>query len=103
VKAPSNDPLTIVAIARTMREMAPGHPITRHLTVGYCKGGDEAIESRIYQPQHIEKLVAWGGQVSIRHIVKYIEPGIDLITMEPKLSMTMTAARRWPMMRSCAR
>jgi hypothetical protein len=60
VKAPSNDPLTIVAIARTMIEMAPGHPITRHLTVGYCKGGDEAIESRIYQPQHIEKLVAWG-------------------------------------------
>jgi D-arabinose 1-dehydrogenase-like Zn-dependent alcohol dehydrogenase len=89
VKAPSNDPLTIVAIARTMIEMAPGHPITRHLTVGYCKGGDEAIESRIYQPQHIEKLVAWGGRASIRHSVKYIRPGIDLITMDPKLSMTM--------------
>jgi Acyl-CoA reductase (LuxC) len=89
VKAPSNDPLTMVAIARTMIEMAPDHPITRHLTVGYWKGGDEAIESRIYHPQHIEKLVAWGGQASIRHIVKYIQPGIDLITMDPKLSMTM--------------
>ena len=89
VKVPSNDPLTMVAIARTMIDMAPSHPITRHFTVGYWKGGDEAIESRIYQPQHIEKLVAWGGHASIRHIAKYIQPGIDLITMDPKLSTTM--------------
>jgi hypothetical protein len=89
VKVPSNDPLTMVAIARTMIDMAPSHPITRHLTVGYWKGGDEAIESRIYQPQHIEKLVAWGGQSSIRHIAKYMQPGIDLLTLDPKLSTTM--------------
>jgi hypothetical protein len=89
VKVPSNDPLTMGAIARTMIDMAPHHPITRHLTVGYWKGGDEAIESRIYQPRHIEKLVAWGGQASIRHIAKYIQPGIDLITMDPKFSTTM--------------
>ena len=63
--------------------------LARGIGIGLWKGGDEAIESRIYQPQHIEKLVAWGGQASIRHIVKYIQPGIDLITMDPKLSMTM--------------
>jgi Acyl-CoA reductase (LuxC) len=38
VKLPSNDPLTAIAIARTMIEMAPDHPVTRHFSVGYWKG-----------------------------------------------------------------
>ncbi|HYB82587.1 MAG TPA: acyl-CoA reductase, partial [Mycobacterium sp.] len=50
IKAPSNDPLTAFAIARTLAEVAPGHPITRHLAVGYWKGGDLAVEEPLYQP-----------------------------------------------------
>jgi len=89
VKTPSNDPLTAVAIARTMVDMAPDHPLTRHLSVAYWKGGDGEIEDRLYQPQNIEKIVAWGGLSSISHIVKYLQPGIDLITLDPKLSSTI--------------
>ncbi len=40
IKAPSNDPLTAIAIARTLADVAPDHPITKHLVVGYWKGGD---------------------------------------------------------------
>ena len=43
IKTPSNDPLTAAAIARTMIEMAPDHPLTRHLSVAYWKGGDDKI------------------------------------------------------------
>lgn len=89
IKVPSNDPLTMGAIARTMIEMAPDHPLTKHVTVGYWKGGDEAVEERIYQPQNIEKLVAWGGFASVKHITKYLQPGIDLITLDPKSSTTL--------------
>jgi acyl-CoA reductase-like NAD-dependent aldehyde dehydrogenase len=89
IKVPSNDPLTMGAIARTMIDMAPDHPLTRHLTVGYWKGGDEAVEEQIYQPRHIEKLVAWGGFASVKHITKYLQPGIDLITLDPKSSTTL--------------
>jgi len=89
IKTPSNDPLTAVAMARTMIEMAPDHPITRHLSVAYWKGGDEAVESAIYVPGCIEKIVAWGGFGSIRHITRYLQPGIDLITLDPKLSGTI--------------
>jgi hypothetical protein len=106
VKAPSNDPLTMSAIARTMIEMAPNHPLTRHLSVGYWKGGDEAVEEKIYQPRHIEKLVAWGGFASIKHITKYLQPGIDLITLDPKSSSTMigrAALKDEPTMREVAR
>jgi len=89
IKTPSNDPLTAAAIARTMVDMAPDHPITRHLSVAYWKGGDEKVEAELYKPANIEKIVAWGGMASITHIVKYLQPGIDLITLDPKLSSTI--------------
>jgi hypothetical protein len=89
IKLPSNDPLTMGAIARTMIDIDPNHPLTRHLTVAYWKGGDEAVEQKIYQPRHIEKLIAWGGIASVKHIAKYIQPGIDLITLDPKSSITL--------------
>lgn len=89
IKTPSNDPLTASAIARTMIDMAPNHPITRHISVAYWKGGDPAIEDHLYLPKNVEKIVAWGGMASIKHIAKYIQPGIDLITLDPKLSSTI--------------
>jgi hypothetical protein len=89
IKTPSNDPLTATACARTMIEMAPDHPITRHLSVAYWKGGDESFEDQLYRPKNIEKIIAWGGFASITHIAKYIQPGIDLITLDPKLSSSI--------------
>lgn len=92
IKAPSNDPLTAIAIARTLADIAPNHPITRHLAVGYWKGGDLAVEEALYQPQHIEKIVAWGGMASVKHITRYIQPGLELIALDPKRSATIIGA-----------
>jgi len=89
IKSPSNDPLTAAAIARTLIELAPEHPVTRHLSVAYWKGGDSEVEAALYQPRNIEKIIAWGGLASITHIAKYLQPGIDLITLDPKLSSTI--------------
>jgi Acyl-CoA reductase (LuxC) len=89
IKAPSNDPLTALAIARTMVEMAPDHPLTRHLSVAYWKGGDTAIEERLYRPEYVEKIIAWGGLQSVRHVTRYIQPGLELITLDPKRSATI--------------
>jgi Acyl-CoA reductase (LuxC) len=89
IKTPSNDPMTAVAFAQTMIKMDPAHPMTRHVAVAYWRGGDEAIESRLYQPRNVEKIVAWGGFASVKHISKYLQPGIDLITLDPKLSASI--------------
>jgi acyl-CoA reductase-like NAD-dependent aldehyde dehydrogenase len=89
IKTPSNDPLTAVAIAKTMIRMAPDHPLTKHLAVAYWPGGNEEIESRLYHPRNVEKIIAWGGMASIKHIARYIQPGIDLITLDPKFSASI--------------
>ncbi|MGC9542082.1 acyl-CoA reductase [Streptomyces sp. UG1] len=89
IKMPSNDPCTAAAIVRTMIDLDPGHPVTRHFAVAYWKGGDEEVERRIYRPSRIEKLTAWGGMASMTHIQKYLVPGIELISMNPKLSVSV--------------
>jgi hypothetical protein len=92
IKAPSNDPFTALAVARTMVDMAPTHPITRHLSVAYWRGGDLAVEQRLYRPEHIEKIVAWGGFASLKHVTQYIQPGLELISLDPKLSASIIGA-----------
>lgn len=89
IKAPSNDPLTAMAIARTLSDIAPDHPITKHLAVGYWKGGDEEVEVQLYKPEHVEKIVAWGGLASVKHVTRYIQPGLELIALDPKRSATI--------------
>lgn len=89
IKLPSNDPLTACAIVRTMIEMAPDHPVTRHMSVAYWKGGDEVLERQLYHPSAIQRITAWGGMSSMTHIQKYLVPGIELIPMNPKLSISI--------------
>jgi Acyl-CoA reductase (LuxC) len=89
IKSPSNDPFTALAIVQTMCDMAPDHPLTKHISVAYWKGGDEEFERAFYQPHNIEKIVAWGGLSSVKHVTKYIQPGLELISLDPKRSISI--------------
>lgn len=89
IKTPSNDPFTAAALVQTMIEIDPDHPVTKHFSVAYWKGGDEEIEKQIIQPSRLERVTAWGGMASMRHIQKYLVPGIELIPANPKLSISI--------------
>lgn len=89
VKSPSNDPFTAVAIAKAMIAMDPDHPITRHMTVAYWKGGDLNFEKKLYDTRHIDKIVAWGGPASMNHIRQHLTSGLDLIALDPKVSASI--------------
>ena len=89
IKTPSNDPLTASAIARTMIELDATYPVVKHLAVAYWKGGDEFMDSQIIRTARIDKITAWGGMASVKHIQKFLVPGIDLTALNPKYSMSM--------------
>jgi hypothetical protein len=89
IKSPSNDPLTANAIARTLIDLAPDHPLTRHIAVAYWKGGDDYMDSQIIRTSRIDKITAWGGMSSVKHIQKFLTPGIDLTALNPKYSMSL--------------
>lgn len=89
IKTPSNDPFTGPAIVRTMCDMDADHPLTKHVAIGYWRGGDTALEEKLYQPHNIEKIIAWGGYASVKHVTKYIQPGLELIALDPKRSASV--------------
>ena len=103
IKVPSNDPLTALAIARTMADMAPGSSADAAPRGGLLEGRRPRVEKQLYQPHNIEKIVAWGGFASVNHVTRYIQPGLELISLDPKCSATIIGPEAFASDASCAR
>lgn len=88
-KMPSSDPFTCAAILRTMADIDASHPVVRSMSAVYWKGGDERIERTLYRPQYFDKIVAWGGGEAINNVIKYLGPGIQLVSFDPKTSISI--------------
>lgn len=88
LKLPANDLFTASAILRTMAEVDPEHPVTRSFSAVYWKGGDREVESAIMRPQYFDKLVVWGGEGSVRGALQYAGPGFEIVSFDPKVSMS---------------
>jgi hypothetical protein len=88
-KMSSSDPFTTVAILRTMAEIDPGHPIVKSMSAVYWRGGDAATEGVLLRPQYFDKIVGWGGGDAINNLIKYTGPGLQLISFDPKTSISM--------------
>jgi hypothetical protein len=88
-KLPSSDPFTTVAVLRTMADIDPTHPVVRSMSAVYWPGGDDYVERTIYRPQYFDKIVAWGGGPAIQNVIKYLGPGIQLVSFDPKSSISM--------------
>jgi hypothetical protein len=88
-KMPSADPFTAVAVLRTMADIEPDHPVVRSISAVYWRGGDASVESVLYRPQYFDKLVAWGGGPAIANAAKYVGPGFQLISFDPKTSIAV--------------
>ena len=89
LKLPSNDLFTAPAILLTMAGIDPEHPIVQSFSAVYWRGGDREVESLIFRPQYFDKLVAWGGESAIRSAKDYIGPGFELVSFDPKTSISM--------------
>jgi hypothetical protein len=88
-KMSSSDPFTTVAILRTMAEIDPNHPILLSNSAVYWRGGDEKIEPILFRPQYFDKIVGWGGGDAINNLIKYTGPGLQLVSFDPKTSISM--------------
>jgi len=88
LKLPSNDLFTATAILRTMAHLAPAHPTVRSFSAVYWRGGNETVESQLFRPQYFDKLVAWGGESAIRSAKQYAGPGFELVSFDPKTSIS---------------
>ena len=88
-KMSSSDPFTMVAILRIMAAIDRTHPLVQSMSAVYWRGGDDAVENVLYRPQYFDKIVAWGGGDAINNVVKYLGPGFQLVSFDPKTSISM--------------
>jgi len=88
-KMSSSDPFTTVAILRTMADIDPNHAIVKSMSAVYWRGGDNSVEQVLYRPQYFDKIVAWGGGDAINNVIKYLGPGFQLVSFDPKTSISM--------------
>ena len=88
-KMGSSDPFMTVAVLRTMMEVDPEHPVLRSMSAVYWRGGDERVERALFRPQYFDKIVAWGGGDAISNVIKYLMPGLQLVSFDPKTSISM--------------
>jgi hypothetical protein len=88
-KMSSSDPFTTVAILRTMANIDPNHAIVKSMSAVYWRGGDDSVEQVLYRPQYFDKIVAWGGGDAINNVIKYLGPGFQLVSFDPKTSISM--------------
>jgi hypothetical protein len=88
-KMPSSDPFSCVAVLRTMADIDPEHPVVKSMSAVYWRGGDERIERTLYRPQYVNRIVAWGGGPAIDNVIRYLCPGLQLVSFDPKTSISM--------------
>lgn len=89
LKMASNDLFTATAILRTMADIDADHPVTRSFCAVYWRGGDDQLESAILRSQYFDKIVVWGGEAAVRHVQKYLGPGLEMVSFDPKVSISM--------------
>jgi hypothetical protein len=72
-----------------MADIDPDHPVVKSMSAVYWRGGDERIERTIYRPQYFSRIVAWGGGSAIDNVIRYLSPGLQLVSFDPKTSISM--------------
>ena len=89
IKMASNDVFTTPAVLQTMAMLGTDHPMVRSFSAVYWRGGDTSVESILLRAQFFEKLIVWGGLSAVDSMAKYIGPGIELISFDPKSSISV--------------
>lgn len=65
IKLPSGALVAGAALALAMHVTAPEHPLTRHASIAYWPGGDDAVESVLLRHGAFERIVIWGSRASV--------------------------------------
>ena len=60
IKCPAEATATTAVLALAMDAVDPRHPIARHSSLVYWKGGDRQVEDVLLAPNVFDRLVVWG-------------------------------------------
>jgi len=65
IKCPAGNRSAAAILAVAMNEVDPQHPLARHTSLVYWKGGDKRVEDVLFAPGAFDRVVVWGTQETV--------------------------------------
>ncbi len=88
IKSPYGALVPGAVAALAAASFAPDHPITKHLSLVYWKGGDHAIEDVLLSPMAFDRIVVWGAPEAVKSVQARTEM-TRTITFNPRYGLSM--------------
>jgi hypothetical protein len=88
IKLPSGALVAGAALALAMYVTAAEHPLTRHASIAYWSGGDEAVESVLLHHGAFERIVVWGSRASVNSVATRAA-GTKTLVFNPRYGVSL--------------
>ncbi|MFI9430894.1 MULTISPECIES: acyl-CoA reductase [Streptosporangium] len=91
VKPAAEAAALVVALGAALRDTDPAHPLARHTTLAYWRGGDQRMEATLLADGAFDRRVVWGGAETVRSVTAR-GGATDTLVMGPRFSLSMIGA-----------
>jgi acyl-CoA reductase LuxC len=88
IKLPGGAALPGALVALAAATAAPEHPLTRHLSLVYWRGGDAEVERLVLAPGMFDRIVVWGEPDAVAS-VKQRSALTKVLTFNPRYAASM--------------
>ncbi|HEX4193795.1 MAG TPA: acyl-CoA reductase, partial [Stellaceae bacterium] len=88
VKLPSGALVAGAAFALALWAADPEHPLVRHASIAYWRGGDESVEAALFRRGAFERIVVWGSRTSV-DAVSARAAGTKTLVFNPRYGMSL--------------
>lgn len=95
IKSPAEATATAAVLGLAMRAMAPDHPITRHTSLVYWRGGDPSVEDVFFAADAFDRLVVWGSSATVESVVRRARCP-KLIVLRPRHGVSLIGREAFP-------
>ena len=87
IKSPYGAVMPGALAALAAASFAPEHPITKHLSLVYWRGGDAAIEDVLLAPMAFDRIVVWGAPSAVKSVQARAEL-TRVVTFNPRYGLS---------------
>jgi hypothetical protein len=88
VKLPSGALVAGSAFALALWAAGPEHPLVRHASVAYWRGGDETVEAALFRHAAFQRIVVWGSRASVESVA-HRAAGTKTLVFNPRYGLSL--------------
>jgi hypothetical protein len=95
VKSPAEATAVCALLAMAIAALDPDHPVARHTSLVYWKGGDTAFENVLFAPGAFDRVVVWGSPETVES-VRARAAHAKTVFLNPRYGLSLIGAGTFP-------